>query len=158
VKFWFLLAAIPFLSFGQDNDPCTDLTLERNWTGSPVYVEAEQVARMLRSGGIEVQCIRRSKEERLFDGQLGAAWFKTNQGAFEVWFLPKMESFNRLQIKEHAEENGRYVYTMGGAPNIKTTIDSSRRIEFIRQGNILIEVWGNSKLAARIRKALGPTL
>jgi hypothetical protein len=33
------------------------------------------------------EAIRRSKEEHLFSGQKGAAWFKTDQGMFEVWFL-----------------------------------------------------------------------
>ncbi len=155
VKLWLLLAAVPLLSFGQAKDPCDDLQLERYWATSTVYVEAEDLAQRLRPAGIQVQCIRRSKEEHLFDAQVGAAWFKTDQGAFEVWFLPEAESFNNLHVIEHSSGNGRFVYSFEGIPEIKTTFDSSKRIWFIKQRNVLFEVWGDSKLAARIRRAFG---
>jgi len=155
VKLWLLLAAVPLLSFGQDKDPCVDLQLERYWATSPVYVEAEDLAQKLREAGIQVQCIRRSKEENLFDGQAGAAWFKTDQGAFEAWFLPEPESFGYLHVIEHSRGNGRFVYSFEGMPDIKTTFESSKRIWFIKQRNVLFEVWGDSKLASRIRSAFG---
>jgi hypothetical protein len=155
VKLWLLLAAVPLLSFGQAKDPCADLQLERDWATSPVYIEAEDLAQRLRPAGIQVQCIRRAKEDHLFDDQAGAAWFKTDQGAFVVWFLPETETFNSLQVIEHSRGNGRFVYSFGGTPEIKTTFDSSKRIWFIKQRNVLFEVRGDSKLAARIRRVLG---
>jgi hypothetical protein len=155
VKLWLLLAVLPLLSFGQDKDPCADLQLEANWASSPVYVEAEDLAQTLRSAGIQVQCIRRSKEEHLFDDQAGAAWFKTDQGAFEVWFLPEVGTFSDLHVIEHPRGNGWFVYSFEGMPAIKTTFDSSERMWFIKQRNVLFEVWGDSKLAARIRSAFG---
>ena len=154
MKLWLLVAAVPLLSFCQDKDPCVDLQLERYWASSPVYVEAENLAQKLRPAGIQVRCIRRSKEENLFDGQAGAAWFKTDQGTFEAWFLPEAESFSNLQVIERSESNGRFVYSFQGTPEIKTTFDSSKRIWFIKQRNILFEVWGESELAARIRSGL----
>jgi hypothetical protein len=121
---------------------------------SPVYVEADDVAQKLARAGIQVQCIRKSKEECLFDGQMGAAWFKTDQGAFEVWFLPEMEGFSNLRVIERSMGNGRFVYSFDGIPQIKTIFDSSGRIWFIKQRNVLFELWGDSKLAARINSAL----
>jgi hypothetical protein len=155
VKLWLLLAVVPFLSFGQSKDTCADLQGERDWATSPVYVEAEDLAHTLRAAGIQVHCIRRSVEEHLFEDQAGAAWFKTDQGVFEVWFLPEAESFSNLQVIEHSRGNGRFVYSFAGMPEIKQTIDSSKRIWFIKHGNVVFEVWGDGKLAARIHKALG---
>ena len=141
---------VPVLLLGRDNDPCTDLQSEGYWASSPVYVEAHDLAQKLQSAGIQVQCIRRSKEEHLFDGQAGAAWFKTDQGAFEVWFLPEADSFNGLHVIEQSTNNGRFLYSFTGMPRISTTFDSSRRMWFIQQRNVLFEIWGDSKLAARI--------
>jgi hypothetical protein len=153
MKILLLLAAMPPLLLGRDKDPCADLQLERDWTASPVYAEANDLAQRLQANGIQVQCIRRSKEEQLFDGQLGAAWFKTDQGLFEVWFLPEAESFSSLQVTEHSERNGRFVYSFAGTPQITTTFDSSRPMWFIKQRNLLFEIWGDSKLAARVSNA-----
>ncbi len=155
MKLWLLLAAVPLLSSAQTKDPCADPQLESYWTASPVYVEAEDLAQRLRSAGIEVQCVRRSKQEHLFEDQAGAAWFKTDQGAFEVWFLPQWENFSNLRVIEHPGGNGRFVYSFEGTPEIRTTFDSSERIWFIKQRNLLCEVWHDSNLAAHIRRAFG---
>jgi hypothetical protein len=144
-----LLAAAPLLSFGQGKDPCADLQLEQYWAASPVYVEANNLAEALHALGIQVQCIRRSKQEHLFDAQLGAAWFKTDQGAFEVWFLPERENFSSLQVIEHSRD-GRFVYSFAGIPEIRTSFDSSKPMWFIKHQNVLFEIWGDGTLAARL--------
>jgi hypothetical protein len=59
---------------------------------SPVYADATALARDLGNRGIKVQCIRRSKEERLFPNQEGAAWIMTDKGVFEVWFMRDQEA------------------------------------------------------------------
>jgi hypothetical protein len=100
-----------------------------------------------------VECIRRSKQEHLFEGQKGAAWFETDEGIFEVWFLPKTESFASLEIIEERKANGRYIYTFRGKPRIRTYMDSPKPIAFIERGNLLFEVWGNGQLAARLGRA-----
>ena len=109
-----------FLSFAgaQSRDECTSDAARRSWVdqSSPVYTEATEFARMLSARGIVVKCIRRSKEERLFKGEKGAAWFKTDKGVFEIWFVPKTESFDRLEIIEKKQGNGRYLYSFRGAP------------------------------------------
>jgi hypothetical protein len=46
----------------------------------------------------------------------GAAWYKTDHGIFEVWFLPRTESFATLEVVEQPQENGTYVYSFRGMP------------------------------------------
>ena len=150
LRLWTL---VPVLLFGQNKDACTDLQLEADWASSPVYIEANDLAQKLRAAEIQVQCIRQSKEEHLFDGQTGAAWFKTGQGVFEVWFLPEADSFDNLQVIEQSAGDGRFVYSFAGTPQIGTVFDSSRRMQFIKHGNVLFEIWDDRTLAARIRSA-----
>jgi hypothetical protein len=126
------------------------------WTNAVVWigVNASPVfkARTLDERGFDVQCIRRSVEERLFKGQKGAARVKTDRGVFEVWFLPKGETFADLEIAER-RENGRYFYSIRGTPQISRTIDSSKQSYFVSYKNLLFHVWGDEQLAASIRRA-----
>ena len=151
----FLCAASPVLLSAQSSDECSDAGAKQAWEdqSSPVYADATELARTLNERDFVVECIRRSKEEHLFDSQKGAAWFKTDKGVFEVWFLPGKESFAALEIIEKPQENGRYIYTFRGRPRILTPVDSSKPIFFIKQGNLLFEVWGNSQLAAALTRA-----
>jgi hypothetical protein len=89
-----LAASVRLVAQASDcNDPHAspeaNAMAQREWESgnSPVYVDATKLSRNLAARGITVECIRRSKEEHLFGGQKGAAWFKTNQGIFEVWFM-----------------------------------------------------------------------
>ncbi len=68
-----------------------------------MYFDATNVGRDLAVRGIKVECIRRSKEEQLFEGQKGAAWFKTDQGIFEVWFLPDTKAATLAVAKVTAQ-------------------------------------------------------
>jgi hypothetical protein len=99
IGFCFLLffTALParFLAQATDcNDPHAspqaNAAAQQGWENqsSPLYLDATNLARDLATRGIKVECIRRSKEERLFEGQRGAAWLTTDQGVFEVWFFP----------------------------------------------------------------------
>jgi hypothetical protein len=92
-----LSAALPSQLVAQATDcndryasPQANAVAQQQWENqsSPVYVDATDLARYLATRGLNVECIRRSKEEHLVEGQRGAAWFKTNQGTFEVWFFP----------------------------------------------------------------------
>jgi hypothetical protein len=136
----------------QSQDVCKDVEAKQAWDDatSPVYLDAEELARTLNNRGFVVECIRRSKEENFFKGQKGAAFYKTDRGVFEVWFLPERESFSRLQIIEQAKENGRYFYSFRGRPRIANTIDSANSISFIKHGNLLFEVWGDKQLAQEL--------
>lgn len=81
------------------NDPSVspeaNAVAQQQWENrtSPVYDDATELASTLNERGFQVQCMRRSVEERLFKGQKGAAWVKTDRGILEVWFLPMPETF-----------------------------------------------------------------
>lgn len=53
--------------------------------------------------------------QNLFAGQVGAAFYRTNRGAFDVLFLPQSQNFRALEILERRETN-RYVYSFRGSP------------------------------------------
>jgi len=150
-----LCAAWPTVLSAQSRDACEDDGAKQGWDdgSSPVYADAVDLARTLSNRGIMVVCIRRSKEEHLFEGQKGAAWYKTDHGIFEVWFLPKTQSFAALEVIEEPQENGRYIYSFRGTPRILAHMDSSKPISFIKHGNALFKVWGDKQLAAIIEKA-----
>jgi hypothetical protein len=70
-----------------------------------------ELARTLRSRGIVVNCVLLSREERMFEGQEGAANYPTDIGVLEVLFLPKPETFSALEIVEQQPEAGGYAYS-----------------------------------------------
>jgi hypothetical protein len=55
--------------------------------------------------------------ERVFAGEKGAAWFKTEQGVFDVWFLPKPETYADLKIDEEREIGRLLVYVSRETPD-----------------------------------------
>jgi hypothetical protein len=70
------------------NDPSVspeaNAVAQQQWENrtSPVFEDATELARTLNPRGFQVQCMRRSVEERLFKGQKGAAWVKSGGFAF----------------------------------------------------------------------------
>jgi hypothetical protein len=90
----------------------------------------------------------------MFEGQKGAAWFSTNRGMFEVWFLQENDSFASLEVIEQLQPNGRYTYTFRGTPQISIPIDSAKRMYFIMRGRLMFEVSGDSQLANSLGQAL----
>jgi hypothetical protein len=161
ICFLVLSAAIPARLLAQATDcndphasPEANAISQQQWENgsSPVYEDATELARTLDESGFQVQCIRRSVEERIFKGQKGAAWIKTGRGIFEVWFLPKPQTFAGLEVDEQ-RENGRYLYSFRGTPLISRTIESSKQSYFISYKNLLFHVWGDEQLAASIRSA-----
>lgn len=95
--FLLLCAALPARLPAQATDcndphasPQANAVARQQWENqsSPVFIDATNLARDLATRGIKVECIRRSKEEHIFQGQKGGAWFKTNQGVLEAWFFP----------------------------------------------------------------------
>src|SRR5271169_4559968 len=96
-----------------------------------VYADATDLARTLNDLGLPVRCLLSSTMQHIFAGQKGAALYRTDDGSFEVLFLPKTDSFVSLQIVEQLE-NGRYIYSFRGTPRSLTVIDSSKRDYFIK--------------------------
>jgi hypothetical protein len=160
---WFLVlcAAAPVLVPAQASNcsaphttPQANALEQQQWENgsSPVYADATELARTLNERGFVVECIRRSVEERLFKGQKGAAWFKTDRGIFEVWFLPKPESFAGLEINDQ-RKNGEYISSFRGTPRMSVTMDGSKPSYFIKHGSVLFHVIGDEELAASIKNA-----
>jgi hypothetical protein len=139
----------------QIADPCKNDQARQSWDNrrSPAYDDAMSLAHTLSNHGILVECIRGSKMEQFFEGQKGAAWFKTNQGIFEVLFLPSPETFAGLEIIDRGR-NGRHIYSFRGTPRISRVMDSSEPNYFIKHENALFSVWGDEELAHSIEKAV----
>jgi hypothetical protein len=150
-----LCTVFPVLLSAQSSDPCKNAGVMAEWDkgDSPVYADAMELAHALTDRGIVVECVLRSKEERRFEGQKGAAWYKTDHGIFEVWFLPKTESFAAFKVVEQQQGNGRYLYTFPGTPAPRGSEDSSKQEFFITHGNVLFKVWGDKQLAASLEQA-----
>ena len=147
----------PMLVTAQQSDQCRDKRGLAAWVNSPVYNDANELAQQLTESGFLVECIRRSKQEHLFEGEKGAAWFSTNRGVFEVWFLQEDQTFASLEVVEQPQPNGQYGYTFRGTPQISTSIDSAKRLYFIKRGRLMFEVLGDSQLANSLEQAVpGP--
>jgi hypothetical protein len=152
IAFCFLLfcAVFPSRLLAQATD-CNDpyasaqanAMAQQQWENqsSPVYVDATNLARDLATRGIKVECIRRSIEEHLFEGQKGAAWFKTNQGVFEVWFLPDTKAATVAVAK------------VTGRP-AAVSLPSGPNEFFIQHQNVVFHVsQGDRTLAASLHRA-----
>ena len=122
-------------------------------SADPVYADAIDVANTLNGLEVPIRCILASKMH-IFIGQKGAAFYRIDEGSFEVLFLPKTQSFDSLQIAER-REGDRYIYSFRGTPRPQTNLmDSSKPICFIRKGNLLFYVWGQPTLAATLQSKL----
>ena len=118
----------------------------------PAYAEAMELAQTLRNHSFVVKCVLQSKMVRLFEGQKGAALYRTNRGDFEALFLPEAQTF-AVQPNE-ARKNGRYIYSFRGSPNSTGgPWDSARRTFFVQHSNQFLTTW-NKQLATELDKAL----
>jgi hypothetical protein len=128
-----------------DSQPCRLLP--------PAYRDAILLSETLSKNGILVKCILGSTMEGTFEGESGAAVYRTVDGSFEVLFLPQTRTFDRLKIIE--QHNGdRYLYRFQGPPQPwpANLIDSSFRIYFVKDRNLLFAVDENAELAAILQK------
>jgi hypothetical protein len=148
-----LLLACPPTLFSQNND-CTAQELKAALPpNNPAYRDAVVLSETLSRNGILVKCILGSTMEGTFEGQSGAAAYRTADGGFEVLFLPQTRTFDRLKIIE--QHNGdRYLYRFQGPPQPwpANLIDSSFRIYFVKDRNLLFVVDENGELAATLQK------
>jgi hypothetical protein len=119
-----LLLCLVTLSVFADPSRCGSLPTRLN-LNDPVYADAMTVERTLSKNGYTVQCVHPSTMARFFEGQKGAALFRTTSGDFEVLFLPKPYTFDALDILEERKGN-RYIYSFRGKPHSNDPIDSSR--------------------------------
>ena len=118
----------------------------------PVFVDAMELARYLIDHGFIVKCVLKPIENE-FEGQKGAALYRTNRGSFVAVFLPKGQNFNALEVVEQ-RQGARYLYSFRGTPRSPAHIDSSKPIYYVKFGNVLFDVWGDAELAASIQAAV----
>jgi hypothetical protein len=119
----------------------------------PAYDEATALKKNLNARGLLVSCVLQSKLNREFEGQKGAALFKTDKGDFEALFLPRGRVFAIRPIEK--QDSGRYLYYLEGAPSLSFshTWDSARRIYFVQHLNQLCTT-SDERLASSLDKAL----
>jgi len=108
----------------------------------PVFVDAMELARNLIDHRFIINCVAASKWGHLFDDQEGAALYSTDQGDFDVLFLPKPETFDAIQVVEERQGN-TYLYSFRGTPHSPGRLEG-KRTEFIRSGNLLFIVWSDA--------------
>lgn len=142
-----LLVACVAGAMAQSNNWCRAQNSRRAWERDPVHDDAMELARTLENHGFIVECVRSSKQARIFDGQKGAAVYKRNRGSFEVLFLPKGQSFDELEIVSEPKEGGFSKYSFRGKPQIPQTMENKSRVAFIRHENVMFEVFENDSLA-----------
>jgi hypothetical protein len=129
------------------NDPCNPsiaLTMS-----DPAYKEATKVAETLRSHGISVRCVLSSKEAQMFEGELGAAFFKSDVGDFEALFLPGSKSWDALNVVEQRGTDGFTRYQFSGTPSYSGTW-VGKPVYFFKHGNVFFHSL-NSQTISRVR-------
>jgi hypothetical protein len=120
----------------------------------PSYHDALSLSKTLSRQGIGVRCILRSTMDSTFDGQEGAAVYRTDHGSFEVCFLPENGTFERLKVTEERKGSQRYLYRFTGPPQPwpANLIDSAFPIYFVKDRNLLFVVEINKPLAQLLEK------
>jgi hypothetical protein len=121
----------------------------------PGHADAMELAQTLRNHGFAVKCVLQSKMVGQFEGQKGAALFRTNRGDFDALFLPKAQTFS-LQPNEE-RKNGRYIYSFSGSPHSTGgPWDSDRPTFFVQHANQFLTTW-DKQLASLLDKVLAST-
>ncbi|HEY4931440.1 MAG TPA: hypothetical protein VII23_07705 [Terriglobales bacterium] len=122
---------------------------------NPAYAHAADLALQLVRHRFIVICVAASKMTNMFEGQEGAALYRTTEGTFEALFLPNSQNFDEFQVLEQ-RQGDRYLYSFGGVPKPRQpsmTWDSDRPEYFVRHANQLIVV-RDKQLATRIESAV----
>ena len=121
----------------------------------PAYQEAMKLKEKLDRQGFEVTCVLPSKDIRIFEGQLGAAVYRTAFGNIDVMFMPQSTDF-WVRVVEN-KQNGRFLYTFNGNPHALIPVwDASRPFYFVQHRNYMFAT-ADDKLAEKLRAAV-PTM
>ena len=151
-----LLAFFPALLAQNSSETrgCADVNWPALRPSDPARAQAVDLARILGDNGFIVQCIAPSKMGGTFEGQTGAALYRTNRGDFEALFLPNQQNFDGLEILTR-QESARYLYSFAGYPKAPPAnlIDASHPVYFIKNLNRLIVV-DDKELAALLGSVL----
>jgi hypothetical protein len=147
-----LIASTQSSLLAQSSD-CTGKAAQAQLSSTdPVYVDAMDLARTLIDQGFIVKCVLGSKVQNLFEGQKGAAFYRTDQGSFDVVFLPKAETLDAVQVVEQSQGD-LYLYSFRGTPHSPGRMEG-KKTYFIRSANLLFLVWSDADLAESIQAAV----
>jgi hypothetical protein len=118
------------------------------------YSDAMGLAQTLISHHFTVTCVSPSKMTDTFEGQEGAAVYRTTEGDFEALFMPKPQNFNKLRVIER-QDGQSYRYSFAGRPEPwpANLIESAFPLYFVKHGRELI-VAQDRQIAARVRSAV----
>jgi hypothetical protein len=149
-----LLLAFPRNTFAELSPCCPEELQAALPSDDPSYRDAVSFSKTLSRHGIGVKCILRSTMENTFDGQEGAAVYRTDHGSFEVCFLPESGTFEQLTVIEQRKGGQRYLYRFKGPPEPwpANLIDSAFPIYFVKDRNLLFVVESNKPLAQMLEK------
>ena len=133
---------------------CNDVDWPYLPESDSAYFYAIDLAQTLVDHRFIVTCISPSKMAGTFEGQEGAAVYRTNEGDFEALFMPKPQNLIRLRVIERHDRR-RYLYSFAGRPKPwpANLIDSAFPLYFVKHGNELI-VAQDQQVAARVKDAL----
>jgi len=133
------------------NAPCDSRALLP--ATDPAYAEAMKLSRTLNRHGLHIRCVLLSKEAQLFDGQLGAAFFRTEIGDFEALFLPPTQSWDKLQVNEQHENGGYNRYRFQGSPAYAGTWEGRNSLYFVKHRNQFLHTL-DPQVVSKLREAL----
>jgi len=130
-----------------------DAPYELNRT-DPAFVEAMKLKEKLDRNGFGVICVLPSKSVHVFDGQLGAAFYRTTVGNIDVMFMPASMDFE-LHVVE-TKKDGRYLYSFEGMPHALIPVwDVSHPFQFIQLHNAMFAT-DSEKMAQRLQTVVRP--
>jgi hypothetical protein len=139
-----------FIPARAQNDPCDPRALLP--TTDPAYADAVKLSETLNRNGIQVRCVLLSKESQMFDGQLGAAFFRTEIGDFEALFLAQGHTWDNLKILQIRDAAGYVKYQFRGSPAHPGAWEG-KPVYFVKHGNEFLHSL-DSQLVSKLRQAL----
>jgi hypothetical protein len=113
-----ILVVVPSLvTAGSTKEPqrCNDVDQPSLAKSDAAYPDAMDLVQTLISHSFIVTCVSPSQMTDTFEGQEGAAVYRTTEGDFEALFLPKPQNFNKLRVIERYDGQS-YRYSFAGRP------------------------------------------
>ena len=150
LPFVFVFAIVASAASAQ-NDPCDPKAALP--ATDPAYSEAMKLSRKLNRHGVQVRCVLLSKEAQMFDGQRGAAFFRTEIGDFEALFLPLTQSWDKLKVIEQHESGGYNRYRFQGFPAYPGTWEGENSVYFVKHRNQFLHSQ-DQQLISKLRESL----
>ena len=150
----FLAAALSAPRAAASGDGCSPREIQLAITKTdPAYGSAMQLAAILRSHGVVVQCVLPSKMASILPQQLGAALFRTDHGDFEALFRPAQQNFSDVLISGGRVNDGYYKYLYKNPQGRLLGGWEGRQAFFLKHGNMLF-IASEEAIVAALRRTL----